>query len=299
VEDLTKSSVRQELAVFLASRRARLSPADVGLHVGRRRRVPGLRREEVAVLANVSQAWYTRLEQGRPINVSVPVLDNIARALRLDNGEREYLFALALAGDRGANGANAANAANAANVSPAIAQMVDALTYAPAVVYGPTWDVLRYNAAYAAVFGRIEDSPAAHGNVVREVFLDPSRRRLFPDWESVARRLLQAFRLSLGSHVGDPANADAVRDLRDRSAEFRTWWDERNVFDAPQGRKLVDHPIAGRLEFDHVAVTVTDEPFTQMIVYTAEAGSESERRLHRVVDAYRAGAVDQVSASRR
>ena len=294
MEDLTKSSARQELAGFLASRRARLSPVDVGLHVGRRRRVPGLRREEVAVLANVSQAWYTRLEQGQPINVSVPVLDNIARALRLDSGEREYLFALALSDERGADGVDAAG------VSPAIAQMIDALTYAPAVVYGPTWDVLRYNAAYAAVFGRIEDSPMAHGNVVREVFLDPSRRRLFPDWESVARRLLQAFRLSLGSHVSDPANADAVRDLRDQSAEFRTWWDERNVFDAPQGRKLVDHPTAGRMEFDHAAVTVTDEPFTRMIVYTAEAGSESELRLHRVVDAHRAQvALDQPSASRR
>jgi transcriptional regulator with XRE-family HTH domain len=276
MDTATLSEARRELAHFLASRRARLTPEEVGLAPGRRRRVPGLRREEVAVLANVSETWYTRLEQGQPINASPDVLDAIAGALRLDGYEREYLFSLT-----GRFGAGAVPAATS-DLPPAIATTLEAFDRAPAVVYGPRWDVWLQNRAYIAVFGDIAQVPVARGNVVRQMFLDPSRRTLFPQWESVARTLLQSFRISAGRHAGDPAFAELIAGLRAESPEFSAWWDEHDVVRRAIGEKRVAHPIAGTLILDHVALAFPDHPDVSLIVYTAPRNSESERRLRRL-----------------
>ncbi len=275
MDTLTVGGARHELAHFLASRRARLMPHDVGLSQGRRRRrVPGLRREEVAVLANVSETWYTRLEQGQEINVSREVLEGIADALRLDAHERAYLFMLAGAAER-----SDAAPAQAPVLAPSIAATLDALALAPAVVYGARYDVLLCNRAYVAVFGDIAASAIARGNVVRQMFLDPTRRTLFPNWEGVARALLQSFRINAGRHAGDPAFGELIADLRGESAEFDSWWEVHDVEHRAIGEKLVEHPVAGRLVLDHAAFALPDQPEVIAIVYTAARGSESERKL--------------------
>ncbi len=273
MDSASPPETRRELAHFLSSRRARLTPNEVGLTAGGRRRVPGLRREEVAVLANVSETWYARLEQGQPINASRDVLDAVAGALRLDGHEREYLFMLAgrIDVDRAPQPAS--------ELPEAIAATLDALVAAPAVVYGPRWDVLLYNSAYVAVFGDIAGVPVARGNIVRQMFLDPSRRTLFPDWEHVARTLLHNVRARAGSHAGDPSFTALITDLRDESAEFRTWWDEHDVVRRTIGKKRVAHPLVGSLILDHVAFALPDHADIIVVVYTAGRGSESEERL--------------------
>ena len=276
-DTLGGGGARHELAHFLASRRARLTPPDVGLSPGRRRRVPGLRREEVAVLANVSETWYARLEQGQEINVSPEVLDGIARALQLDRHERAYLFMLAGTSERSVAGLSLRPV-----LARSIVAVLAALALAPAVVYGPRYDVLLCNRAYVAVFGDINDAPVARGNVVRQVFLDPTRRTLFPDWEEVARTVLQSFRINAGRHAGEPAFGELIAELRHESAEFASWWDEHDVERRTIGEKLVDHPIVGRLVLDHVALALPDRPEVSAIVYTAAAGSDSERKLQRL-----------------
>jgi transcriptional regulator with XRE-family HTH domain len=279
MDTVPTADARRELAHFLASRRARLTPRDVGLATGRRRRVPGLRREEVAVLANVSETWYTRLEQGQPINASHDVLAAVAQALCLDAHEREYLFMLA------ESLVHASAAPPAAGDLPAsLVTTLDALTFAPAVVYGARWDVRLQNRAYVATFGDIADVPIARGNVVRQVFLDPARRTFFPEWEAVARTLLQSFRVNAGRHVGDPAFAELIAELRAQSADFKAWWDEHDVVRRSIGEKRVNHPVVGELVLDHVAFVLPERPDLTVIVYTAGRSSESERKLRSLLD---------------
>jgi hypothetical protein len=148
-------------------------------------------------------------------------------------------------------------------------------------VYGPRWDVLLQNRAYVAVFGDIAGVPVARGNIVRQMFLDPSRRTLFPDWEDVARTLLQNVRARAASHAGDPAFVELVAGLRDESAEFRTWWDEHDVVRRTIGKKRVEHPIVGELILDHVAFSLPDHADIIVVAYTAVPGSENEERLRR------------------
>lgn len=279
METIVSGGARRELAHFLASRRARLTPQDVGFSPGRRRRVLGLRRAEVAVLANVSETWYTRLEQGQEINASPEVLGGIARALRLDAHERQYLFMLAGGTDR-----DGAVSRQAPTLAPSIRATLDALALAPAVVYGPRYDVLLCNRAYIAVFGDITNWTVARGNVVRQIFLDVSRRRLFPDWEGVARTILQSFRINAGRHADDPAFDELIAELRDASAEFGLWWDEHDVERRPIGEKILEHPVVGRLVLDHVAFALPDQPEVVVIVYTAVHGSESEGKLRTLCD---------------
>jgi len=274
--DLERGDPRIELGKFLASRRARLRPSDVGLESGRRRRVAGLRREEVAVLANISETWYARLEQGQDVNPSPEVLDAVAQALRLNGDERAYLFMLA--------GMLLKKPQPETPALPeAFVQAVHALAEAPAVVYGPRFDILLCNAAFRVVFGDIRESPSARGNVVRQLFLDPARRVLFPKWENVALALLKSFRLSAGRHVGDPAFTSLIEELRGESELFRVWWDRHDVVHTGDGEKEIDHPVAGRMFLDHAAFTFSDRPEQLLIVYTAKPGSDSERKLRDLV----------------
>jgi transcriptional regulator with XRE-family HTH domain len=277
---LERVDPRIELGRFLASRRARLTPGDVGLASGRRRRVAGLRREEVAVLAHISETWYSRLEQGQDVNASVEVLENVARALRLDEHERAYLLALAGSATRN----ELARDEPRPTVTGAFAQAVQALVYAPAVVYSPRYDLLFCNAAHRVVFGDIAESPIAQGNVVRQLFLDPSRRRLFPRWEHVALGVLKNFRLNAGRYAGDPAFAALAEELREKSELFREGWDRYDVIDVTDGEKDVDHPLVGKMQFDHASFAFDDRADLKLIVYTTRAGSESERKVRDLVD---------------
>jgi transcriptional regulator with XRE-family HTH domain len=254
--------------------------------------VPGLRREEVAVLANVSETWYARLEQGKEIKASIDVLAGIARALRLDEAERAYLFMLA-----GAPSANERPAASTEALPSSIVATLEALIYAPAVVYGPRYDVLLCNSAYVAVFGDIRDYAAARGNVVRQLFLDPSRRSLFPHWESVARSLLQNFRINAGRNAGDPAFDELIAGLREESVDFAAWWDEHDVEQRVIGEKIVDHTIAGRLVLDHVAFALPDRAGVTAIVYTGALGSETESKMRQLCAHHARGTLEAAANS--
>jgi len=270
---------RAELGRFLATRRARLSPSDVGLENGRRRRVAGLRREEVAVLAHISETWYARLEQGQDVNASAEVLESIARALRLDEHERSYVFALA---GQAASGQPAS--AIEPRLSAAFVQAVDALTYAPAVVCTARFDVVACNAAYRVLFGDIEATPVAKGNIVRQLFLDPARRQFFPQWESVALGVIKSLRLNAARLIGDPDFAAFVAGLREESELFAQWWDRYDVVHVVDGEKEIDHPHAGRMALDHAVLALDDGTDLRLIVYTVRPGSESERKLRDLVD---------------
>jgi transcriptional regulator with XRE-family HTH domain len=273
-------NARKELGAFLASRRARLSPRDFGLYDGRRR-VPGLRREEVAALANVSETWYARLESGRDISVSDDILESIARVLRLQPDERDYLFMLARASDR------TPPPEIRPALPPAVLVTLDELHFSPAVVYGPRWDVLAQNAAHNAVFGDIAAVPIARGNALRRIFLDSSRRALFPDWETVARTMLHMFRLTAGRYAADPSYASLTEDLRAESPEFAAWWEQHDVKQRIVGAKRLRHPVMGELLLHHVAFALPQWPGLHIIVYTAEPDSESERKLHEFLDGMR------------
>jgi transcriptional regulator with XRE-family HTH domain len=211
-------TARKDLSEFLRTRRARIKPGDVGLSTFGRRRVPGLRREELAALAGVSVDYYVRLEQGRDVHPSTGVLDAIARALQLDEAEREHLHRLARR--RPAR----PRKPSPERVRPGVRQVLDALSDAPAFVLGRRMDVLAWNALAAALicdFGRLEP---ADRNMVRLTFLDESARELYPDFDRVAFETVGYLRLAAGRYPDDPLLAALVGELAVKSETFRKLW---------------------------------------------------------------------------
>ncbi|MGZ4675725.1 MAG: helix-turn-helix transcriptional regulator [Acidimicrobiia bacterium] len=264
---------RADLAAFLRARRAAVTPADVGLAPGTRRRTPGLRREEVALLAGVSVSWYTWLEQGRPINASVDVLDALARTLRLDPVERAYLLELAghtarLPVDRGRSAC-----------PPGVVELLALMVPAPAFALDPTWDVLGWNAAFTALFPPIESLPPEERNLVWLLFANEDARALNGDWESEARRVLSQYRAEVASMGDDPAVADLVARLHDASEEFRQWWPRHDVAGFETHRRVFNHPRAGRLEFATEQLVPVGAPDVRVIVHLPIAGDDSATRL--------------------
>ncbi|MGW1889071.1 helix-turn-helix transcriptional regulator [Streptomyces sp. NPDC002004] len=263
---------RPELAAFLRSRRARVTPADVGMPPGLRRRTPGLRREEVAQLSGVGVTWYTWLEQGRPINASPQVLDAVARTLRLDPPEREHLYHLAqvpYAPDR---------EAAARGVGPEIQGVIDALDPRPAVVYNARYDILATNAAYRDLFF-VPQSTAADGapNVLWTLFTVPERvcPLVFRDAELPV--MVATLRSSYGRHVGEPAWEEFIRGLSAASAYFARLWATGDV--APPGPrvKTFRHDAVGELRMTSVSLSVDGMPECRIVAYTPD-DEESEHR---------------------
>lgn len=233
---------RQELAAFLRARRNRISPEEVGITPGGRRRTPGLRREEVAQLAGVSVTWYTWLEQGRDITASKQVLAGLGKALRLDDAERQHLFALA--------GESLAIVRPAQPPSPQLRRMIDALSPNPALLLGPTWDLLAWNDAVTAMIGDPAARRKRDRNVIRMAFTETAFRRLVVDWRSHAASLLANWRADTGKYLGDPRFARFTAELRESSAEFRELWDEHAVGTTGTSTSEVMHPKMGRLAMD-------------------------------------------------
>lgn len=253
---------RAELVNFLQTRRARLSPTQVGLPDGTRRRTPGLRREEVAQLANVSVEWYTRLEQGRDIRVSRKTLENLARALSLNADERIHLFHLA--GEELPPDQDTCEE----GVSPSLQRFLDAQGTNPAYVVGKRWDRLAWNAAACAVFDDFSALSLRERNVIWSLFVNPARRRLYVDWEQVAQHALAKFRISYGLYAGDPLLSQLVEDLLQASEEFRLWWPRHMVRRSHSGVKLLEHPLCGRLVLEHHSFQVYEQPTLRVVVYT-------------------------------
>jgi transcriptional regulator with XRE-family HTH domain len=266
---------RRELSDFLRTRRAKIVPSDVGLPEGPRRRTPGLRREEVALLANIGTTWYTRLEQGLPINVSADVLASISRALRLTSDERRHLYLLA--------GLPLTIATNdEEQVSELVLRVLDALEPSPAYVRGRRWDVLAYNKAADA----LADFSSATGlgrNIVWRLFRDENSQCRYGDLKCIMRRCVANFRSVAAKYPNDPAFIALIADLRANSPEFRQLWAEHDVLGSAEGLKQFLHPELGELILDYTAFEIPGDGDMRMVVMTAEPGSESARKLKLLV----------------
>ncbi|MEU6194519.1 helix-turn-helix transcriptional regulator [Streptomyces sp. NPDC047061] len=262
-----------ELGDFLRSRRARIQPEEVGLPSYGRRRVPGLRREEVAQLAGVSVDYYIRLEQGRGPSVSDAVLDAIARVLRLDETEHAYLLTVARPHKKG----NTARPARP-RVRPGVQLLLDGMERTPAFVLGRRMDVLAWNALGDSVNGFSALAPAER-NIPRQVFLDPAAAGFYPDWAAVAAQTVANLRIDAGHHPDDPRMASLVGELSLKSADFRRLWADHEVKECAYGTKRIQHPVAGLLTLPYETLTVPTDPDQTIVAYTPEPGSETAERL--------------------
>ncbi|MCA2200254.1 helix-turn-helix domain-containing protein [Streptomyces griseoincarnatus] len=266
---------RAELSEFLRTRRARLKPQDVGLpDLGRHRRVPGLRREELAQLAGVSVAYYTRLEQGNGRNVSAEVLDAIARALRLSDAEHTHLTHLARPGRR-----RKPPEPRSRQTRPALRQLLDAMETVPAYVVGRRSEILAWNQMATAVFGDWGALPPRERNWARMVFLDPAQRELFVEWEQKACDMVAYLRMDAGRHPDDPALSALVGELSVKSEEFRTLWARHDVKEKSHGVKRLRHPLVGELTLLWESFRPAGEAEQSLVTYCAEAGSPSAEAL--------------------
>ncbi len=284
------ASRRAELADFLKARRGALQPADVGLPGCGRRRTPGLRREEVAQLAGVGTTWYTWLEQGREVRASVQVLESLATALRMTSAERGHLIML------GRGEQVPPPLGRKEKVSPTVRRLIENLGANPAYVLGRRWDYLAWNSAYAVVFGDLDAVPPGARNALWLMFTDPSRRELMRDWDVSARRLIARFRADHARHVGDPCFEDLVDALLEASADFRRWWPRHEVLGSGEGRKTVEHPVVGRLEFEHALFKHGDSPDHRLVLYSPLQDGESPARLERLLTAAREGEPERARA---
>ncbi|MET7482563.1 helix-turn-helix transcriptional regulator [Streptomyces sp. NPDC005538] len=281
---------RAELSEFLRTRRARLKPQDVGLpDFGRHRRVPGLRREELAQLAGVSVAYYTRLEQGNGRNVSAEVLDAIARALRLTDAESAHLTHLAKPKQH-----KKKQSAPTQHVRVALRQLIDTIDSVPAYVTGRRCDILVWNRMAAAVFGDWSELQPEERNWSRLVFLRPEYRDLFVDWDQKASDIVSYLRMDAGCHPDDPRLAALVGELSLKSEEFRRLWAIHDVKEKNHGVKRLRHPLVGDLTLHFEGFRLADDSEQSLITYHAEPGSPSADALRLLAswgaDATRAGA---------
>lgn len=269
---------RSEVREFLTTRRARLEPRDVGLPAGANRRVPGLRRSEVAMLAGVSIEYYSRLERGDLAGASESVLDAIASALRLDDAERGHLFDLA----RAANESPLVRPRRrtAARISPVAQRMLDAVTEAPAFLSNGRGDLLATNRLARAFYAPAYLASGSPPNFGRFQFLDPERSRAFyADWDAAADITVANLRTEAGRDPHSRELQDLVGELSTRSEEFRRRWGAHDVRRHSTGVKSFHHPVVGDLTLTYQVAELVGEPGLSLTIYTAEPGSASESNL--------------------
>ena len=284
---------RNDIREFLASRRARITPGQVGLVAyGRNRRVPGLRREEVAMLAGVSIDYYTQLERGKLTGVSDSVLDAVAGALQLDEAERAHLFDLA----RAANRPPRARRTVRPQVRPGVRQIVDAMTEAPAFVRNARMDVLYANRLATALFSQAFEGPDRPVNLARFRFLDPRATEFYPDWDVSANNTVALLRTKAGRDPYDKGLSNLVGQLSTRSENFRVRWAAHNVRLHRTGRKHFRHPVVGELELNFEAMDLPADPGLTFTAYSAEPGTPAHDSLKLL--ASWAATLDQVAGSR-
>jgi transcriptional regulator with XRE-family HTH domain len=271
---------REELSDFLRTRRARITPADVGIaDNGEHRRVPGLRREELARLAGVSVDYYVRLEQGRGgVHPSDSVLDALARALRLDDAERAHLLDLARAARAGAS-REPRRRAQPQQVRPSLQHLLDAMTTAVAFVRNGRLDILAINPLGRAFYTPVLDPPERPANLARYCFLDAGAPEFYPDWQEAADTTVAILRTEAGRDPYNRALTDLVGELATRSDAFRTRWAAHDVRLHHTGTKRFRHPVVGDLTVAFNATELASDPGLTLTAYTAEPGSPSEEKL--------------------
>ena len=278
------ADARTEIKDFLTTRRAKVTPQMAGLPVvGGNRRVPGLRREEVAMLAGVSVDYYTRLERGRAAGASEEVLDALASALLLDDAERQHLFDLARSVSSTGRARRRRPRAGRAALRPGVQWLLDSMT-APALVADSLSTYVASNlmarALYSPMF--LDPAPQATGrevNMARFVFLDPRSRDFFPNWDSGAEDLVAMLRLAAGAGPTDPHLTALVGELSTRSREFSRLWARHDVRYVCRGEKVIHHPVVGELRLAYEPMPLTTAPGMRMTAYAVEPGSPSQDAL--------------------
>jgi len=269
---------RTEVRQFLSTRRAKLTPDQAGVPLyGQRRRVPGLRREEVAQLAGLSTDYYTRLEKGNLGGASDSVLESIARALQLNDAERAHLFDLARAARAGARPPRRRERAQ--QVRPSLQHLLDSMTTAAAFVRTGRLDIVAINPLGRAFYAPVLDSPDRPANLARYCFLDPSAEDFYPDWEQAADTTVAILRTEAGRDPHNRALTDLVGELATRSDAFRTRWARHDVRHHHTGVKRFRHPVVGNLTVGFNATELPADPGLTLTVYTAEPGSPSAEKL--------------------
>jgi transcriptional regulator with XRE-family HTH domain len=270
------ADMRAEVREFLSSRRARLTPEQAGLPAyGGNRRVAGLRREEVAMLAGVSVDYYIRLERGNLAGASESVLDAIAATLRLDDAEREYLFDLARAAGPGRKRQGKA----AVKVRPSVRQVLDAITDAPAWVRNGRHDIIAANTLGRALYAPVFEDPHRPVNTTRFTYLNPAAKEFWRDYDQIAHDAAAMLRLEAGRNPHDPDLISLVGELSTQSELFRQQWASRDVKYHRSGTKRIHHPVVGDLDLSFESMELPSEPGLVLNVYTAPAGSPAADAL--------------------
>jgi transcriptional regulator with XRE-family HTH domain len=267
---------RRELGAFLRSRRERLRPEQVGLRPTRRRRTPGLRREEVAQLAGVGITWYTWLEQGRDINASAQVLDALARTLQFDTHEHSHLFTLA-----GLTRTTIAH--QCLELHPTVQPLIDQLEPYPAGVMNDRLDLLAYNRVYASFFPDLGSIPIEDRNILWLAFTHPAWREVIVDWDDATRRLVGEYRGAMAEHLDEPAWKTLVARLHDASPEFAAMWARHDVQGVEGRTKRAMHPTAGLLSLDYTNLWLGQRLGTRIVAFTP-ADDRTRIRLERLYE---------------
>jgi transcriptional regulator with XRE-family HTH domain len=274
---MQESERRRALADFLRKRRERLSPTEVGLPSSTRRRTPGLRREEVAQLANMGTSWYTWLEQRRDVHPSTPVLESIAQALKLTASERRDLFLLS-----GQPIPLQALPDDTTQVSAQLQRMIDDLNPIPAYVLGWRWDYLAWNTAVDTVLDISELSRPYTRNLIWQLF---TRQELFPHWEQLAQDILSDFRAASTCYQDHAQFDELIQHLKRVSPEFRWWWPHYDTSGSMDGHRIIEHPALGHLEFEHLSLQIPTNSHVRVMICTplAETGAKLQQ-IRKVVN---------------
>lgn len=290
----------KELGNFLKTRRKRLSPDQVGLPNGQRRRTAGLRREELAQLAGICVTWYTYLEQGRPIRVSVQVLESIARILQLDAEERAYLFLLAHQQPPPVQPEDETLPAMALRVSPSkisyiqqdsisptLLRLVENMGECPAYILDKCFNVVALNHAASAILGDFSQKSGRDRNKVWAMFTKPSYKQLYVNWECRAKLILAQFRAVYGQNIGNEWYKKFVEDIMKVSPEFKKWWNDHDVQAIVEGNDEFNHPKVGYMKLDYISFGVSGTPNLTLRVYTPIPGTDTAEKIRYLLETAR------------
>ena len=280
-ETMLSDERRREIADFLKTRRMRRQPEELGLPRGRRRRTPGLRREEVAAAAGVSAEWYTWLEQAREVRPSAQVLTRIGEALRLEPNETRHL--LTLGGY--AVPASGSDLPRSVSVSLRLQRLIDQMDFGPAWVFGERWDIVAWNRAASVIHGDLAPLQGIERNALYQLFLGDRVRPMLVDWEVHGRMCVAKLRAAYASRVDDPWFNELVTLLRTRSEQFERWWNENDIETSQEGVKHYEHPEAGRLVFDYTVLDVLDERMSslRLVAYVPAPGTGTREKMEKLL----------------
>lgn len=268
-----------DISEFLTSRRAKLTPADIGLpDFGGRRRVPGLRREEVALVAGVSSEYYKRLERGNALGVSEAVVDGISRALQLDEAEHAHLNDLIRAANAGVS-PQRRRPSRKSQLTPSMQQTIDAMSTVPVFMQNGRLDAVAVNRLGRALFSEMLDNAGPPANAARFIFLDPRAQTFYRDWDGQTRQIVAILRAEAGRSPYDRPLSDLVGELSTRSDLFRQLWGAHDVREHRTGLKNVHHPVVGDLDLTFQVMDLAADRGLQMIIFSAEPGSATQERL--------------------